>query len=239
MPASRFRRGAVPWGEAGVCPSPCASRSGGMPPHRVGLSSGFAALCQVGCTAGITTSALGSCRPGGALRSTNPPSSSRHARRARAVTAKGGTKVHAATIILHDSHRRRVRDQRGRVSEPPRVAGSRHSGTADEQRDKGVLFPGSMSAARRAVHPLSFLNDLIRPSTPSNPRSFGPSCRVPRLPAPPLRSGFPCASARFRWRGRPGRLFWCSVEGTDPRRAKKEPRNAEPRHPRRQRRRHA
>ena len=30
----------------------------------------------------------------------------------------------------------------------------------------------------RGVHPLSLLNDLSRPSTPSNPRSFGPSCRL-------------------------------------------------------------
>jgi hypothetical protein len=238
VPASRFRRGAVPWGEAGVCPAPCASRSGHTPPHRVGLCAGFAALCQGGCAAGITTAASGSCRPGGALRSTNTPSSSRHARRARAVTAKDGTKVHAATIILHDRHRRRARAPPREGVRSARIAGSRHSGTAGRATRQGR--PASRFHVRCppvGVHPLSFLNDLIRPSTPSNPRSFGPSCRVPRLPAPPLRSGFPCASSRFRWRGRPGRLFWS--RGRTPRRAKKEPRNAEPRHPRRQRRRHA
>lgn len=240
MPASRFRRGAVPWGEAGVCPAPCASRSGHTPPHRVGLCAGFAALCQGGCAAGITTAASGSCRPGGALRSTNTPSSSRHVRRARAVTAKDGTKVHAATIILYDRHRRRARAPPREGVRSARIAGSRHSGTAGRATRQGR--PASRFHVRCppvGVHPLSFLNDLIRPSTPSNPRSFGPSCRVPRLPAPPLRSGFPCASSRSGGEGVLAVFFGVQSRGRSPRRAKKEPRNAEPRHPRRQRRRHA
>jgi hypothetical protein len=123
----------------------------------------------------------------GTLRSTNPPSSSRHARRARAVTAKGGTKVHAATIILHDRHRRRGRAPAREGVRERLDSGTTHSDTAGRATRQGR--PASRFHVRCppvGVHPLSFLNDLIRPSTPSNPRSFGPSCRVPRLPAPPL-----------------------------------------------------
>jgi len=55
------------------------------------------------------------------------------------------------------------------------------------------------------VHPLSFLNDLSRPSTPSNPRSFGPSCRCAAARTTPL-IGVPLRVFALRWRGRPGRL---------------------------------
>lgn len=155
------------------------------------------------------------------------PSSSRHARCARAVTAKA-----APRSTPHPSSLRQPPAQGASISEEgvrsARIAGSRHSGTAGRATRQGRPASRFMSVARRRrPSPLSFLNDLIRPSTPSNPRSFGPSCRVPRLPAPPLRSGFPCASSRFRWRGRLA-VFWCSVEGTDPPASKEPRRNAEP-----------
>src|SRR3546814_6176918 len=37
----------------------------------------------------------------------------------------------------------------------------------------------------------------------SNPLPFGPSCRDPRLPAPPLVSGCPYAACALRWKRRP------------------------------------
>ena len=57
----------------------------------------------------------------------------------------------------------------------------------DEDSDKGILLFGSLAffGAER-LHPLSLLNDLIRPSTPSNPRSFRAELPLTRLPAPPL-----------------------------------------------------
>jgi len=178
-PKSRFRRGAVPWGEAGACPGAVF-----LPDRRHATSTALvSAPASPRCArwdalpAG-TSAALGSCRPGGTLRSTNPPSSSRHARRARAVTAKGGTKVHAATIILHDRLRRRARAPAREGVRERLDSGTRHSDTAGRATRQGR--PASRFHVRCppvGVHPLSFLNDLIRPSTPSNPRSFGPSCR--------------------------------------------------------------
>ena len=55
-------------------------------------------------------------------------------------------------------------------------------------------------------HPLSFLNDLIRPSALPNPRSFGPSCRCAAARTTPA-IGVPLGVCALRWRGRPGRLF--------------------------------
>lgn len=75
----------------------------------------------------------------------------------------------------------------------------------DERRDKCVLLLGSMSIARLRVHPLSFLNDLSRLSTASNPRSFGPSCRYAAARTTPC-LGVPLRRCALRWRRRPGRL---------------------------------
>jgi len=81
-----------------------------MPPHRVDLSSGFAALCQMGCTAGRHVSRAWFLQFGRDAAQHEPSIViSTRTTSARAVTAKGGTKVHAATIILHDSHWSRVR----------------------------------------------------------------------------------------------------------------------------------
>jgi single-strand DNA-binding protein len=62
----------------------------------------------------------------------------------------------------------------------------------DEDSDKGVLLFGSLAFVHaQGLHPLSFLNDLSRPSTSSNPRSLGPSCRLRGCPHHPSDRGSP------------------------------------------------
>ena len=87
-------------------------------------------------------------------------------------------------------------------------------------------------------NPFLFTCPLSRPSSASNPRTFGPSCRVPRLPAPPLVSGFPCALARFGGGAVLAAFFGDQSKGSSLGRQKRKPRHAEHRHPRRQHRRH-
>ena len=87
-------------------------------------------------------------------------------------------------------------------------------------------------------NPFLFTCPLSRPSSVSNPRTFGLSCRVPRLPAPPLVSGFPCALARFGGDAVLAAFFGDQSKGSCLGRQKRKPRHAEHRHPRRQRRRH-
>ena len=158
---------------------------------------------------------FGTCRPGGALRSTNLTIViSTRLTRAR-HESEGGTKVHAASDKLHDSYRRRARGSARKGVRAAQIARSRHSGTAG--RETRQEHPASRFHVNRTPvggHPLSFPNDLVRMSTPSNPRSFGPSCRVPPLPAPPLRLWFLRASTRSGGEGILA-VFFVLVEGTD------------------------
>ena len=73
----------------------------------------------------------------------------------------------------------RARSEQGDGSQdirPPVVSGRGTDVSGRSMRQGGPAY-GSLSVARQWVHPLSFLNDLIRPSALPNPRSFGPSCR--------------------------------------------------------------
>ncbi len=69
------------------------------------------------------------------------------------------------------------------------------------------------------VHPLSFLNDLIRPSIPSNPRSIGPSCRFAAARTTPS-IGVPLQRLRaFGGEGVLAVFFGVQSRGKDPRRS--------------------
>ena len=173
------------------------------------------------CVVGITTAAPSSCRPAGGSPEHEPAfiilTCTTRARR----VSKGGTKVHAASGILQVGHWRWAdapARQGVRAAPGSEIEAQRHCRASDVTQASCIRF--HVHCPPVGVHPLSFLNDLIRPSSPSNPRSFGPSCRYAAARTTPL-IGVPLRVFALRWRGRPGRLFWCSVEGTNPRRAKK------------------
>ena len=68
--------------------------------------------------------------------------------------------------------------------------GERKAGWHQRAADQGIADRSAVCPPVRG-HPLSFLNDLSRPTIGSNPRVVGPSCRVPRLPAPLLDTQVP------------------------------------------------
>jgi hypothetical protein len=107
------------------------------------------------------------------------------------------------------AHRHRVRGARRRqegrclIREGWRASSMRQCSTRIATRVSCSSDPWRLRAL--GVHPLSFLNDLSRPSTPSNPRSFGPSCRFAAAHTTPL-IGVPLRVCALRWRRHPGRL---------------------------------
>jgi len=127
-------------------------------------------------------------------------------RRARRQAGRPPLRPRRGAVILHEAPRDERKDVATPQSQPPLVEGSGVVAMPDEDSDEGVLLVGSLAFAYAlGGHPLSFLNDLSRPSTPSNPRSFGPSCRFAAARTTPL-IGVPLRVFALRWRGRPGRL---------------------------------
>ena len=150
---------------------------------------------------GITTPALRSRPPSGVERA-GPPSGDVGRGTARAPGA--GRRCQGPRRDRHPGEVARVAIGAWRVQARCRAACDdwskhRHCRQTDVTSWSCTRF--SVGCPPVGVHPLSFLNDLIRPSTLPNPRSFGPCCRVPRLPAPPLGSGFPSASSRSSGEG--------------------------------------
>jgi len=75
------------------------------------------------CDVGITTAASSPCRPAGELRSTNRPLIISTRTTARAVTEKAAPKSTPQQPSFNLATNAGRMRQRGRVSEPPRVAG--------------------------------------------------------------------------------------------------------------------
>jgi len=69
--------------------------------------------------------------------------------------------------------------------------GSRHRRCRQIDATSWSCIRFSVRCSPVGVHPLSFLNDLIRPSTLPNPRYFEPSCRLRGCPHHPSDRGSP------------------------------------------------
>ncbi len=169
------------------------------------------AMPKAECAVGVTTAAPSFCRPAGGPPDHEPAffisTCTTRARR----DSEGDTKVHAATGILQVGHWRWADASARRVSEPPGVAGSRHSDIAERMRRHGCPAQGSLPIARPwgpsplfparpnpAVHPLQ--PAIIRAELPLRGCPHHPFDRgsPARLRAPVERPSWPSFSVFSR-----------------------------------------
>lgn len=106
---------------------------------------------------------------------TLPPS--RHAHRAAAPWQEGSASAPRVNRPPRGSRLVRPAQRQGRKVGRHHRAGVARGNDAEPAKRQGGSASVPVHCPPVGVHPLSFLNDLSRPSTPSNPRSYGPCCR--------------------------------------------------------------
>ncbi len=129
------------------------------------------------------------------------PSSSRHARRARAVSAKAAPRSTPQPSSFTTDTGAGREHQRGRVSEPPGITGLRQSGTS-----------GRVTRQRRTA---SRFHDRCPPGGPSPLFPERPNSAVHPLQPAIIRAELPCATAARTTPliGVPLRVYALAVEG--------------------------
>ena len=221
-------------------PQPCASGNMGTPLTAMVSAPASLRPARRGTTRSGSRQPRDPCRPGGELRSTDRSTGISTCTTSARAASERGTKVHSATINLLDSHWRRARAltrESVRAAPDSGIEAQWHCRTSVATRASCSTVPCRCSPVGPSPLFPERPNPAVRPLQPAIIRAELPCATAARTT--PL-IGVPLS--RLRASGGEGVLaafFGVQSRGRTPRRAKKEPRNAEPRHTRRQRRRHA